>query len=532
MMPSTDSSPEASSTSRELEHRVRLVLMLGTLVTLLLIPLKVTSLGYMPKDDALRHSARVIADKPWDQILVTDGKFPMEFSFGWDLYLQGWHALMGLGTDGLVVVSLLTCWLFFLFLPLRWVRHPIVWLAVLALLSLVGYERWTLGRPLILAQAFLMACMFILCRRGDDDLTRRDLIAMGVAIGLSSFIHGSWYLWAMLPMALVLDGRLKEAIRLGVVWAMAVVVSALLTLQPVTFLVSHAKLPLNALGGFQVSRTLVTEFFPSTGTPAWLGVLAIVWILSRQSETKLTRGEKTLWVFVCMTWLLGIKVGRFWFDWGIPASMVWLVQRLEGMWDRLEGQPAWIRLRAGGGILLATFLVMTANYNDRWTRILSVEFLEASNPEHQEWLPEPGGILYSSDMEDFFLTMYKNPKADWKYVLGPEPGLMTDENYKIWWNIRWNFGAGKAFLPWVEKMTPKDRLFIGASSGQKPNIPGLEWHYVATDMWSGRLPRQSKASVEPRTAPVANPEKQGNLPASGTQAAPATPATPPAPAAQ
>lgn len=532
MMTSTVSSPEDSIASSELEHRVRLILMLGTLVTLLLIPLKVISLGYMPKDDALRHSARVIADKPWDQILVTDGKFPMELSFGWDLYLQGWHSLLGLGADGLVVVSILTCWLVFLFLPLRWVRHPIVWLAVLVLLSLVGFERWSLGRPLILAQAFLMVCMFILCRRGNEDLTRRDLIAMGVAIGLSSFIHGSWYLWAMLPMALVLDARWREAIRLGMVWLIAVVASALLTLQPVTFLVAHAKLPLNALGGFQISRTMVTEFFPSNGTLAWLGVLAIVWILSSPTEKKLTRGEKTLWVFVCLTWLLGIKVGRFWYDWGIPASLVWLVLRLEGMWDRLEAQPAWVKLRSGGGILLAAFLVLTANYNDRWTRILSVEFLEASNPEHQEWLPEPGGILYSSEMGHFFLTIYKNPKADWKYILGPEAGLMTDEDYKIWWNIRWNFGAGKAYLPWVEKMTPKDRLIKSAGSGQQPDIPGLEWHFVATDTWSGRLPREGDASNKETQTPVDDPEKQDDKPDSGTPTIPATPATPPAPAAQ
>ena len=50
-------------------------------------------------------------------------------------------------------------------------------------------------------------------------------------------------------------------------------------------------------------------------------------------------------------------------------------------------------------------------------------------------------------------------------MLGPEPGLMIDENYKIWWNIRWNFRAGKADVPWVEKMTRKDRMTVAAGSG-------------------------------------------------------------------
>jgi hypothetical protein len=55
----------------------------------------------------------------------------------------------------------------------------------------------------------------------------------------------------------------------------------------------------------------------------------------------------------------------------------------------------------------------------------------------------------------------------------------------------WNSGDAKTYAPWVEKMKAPDRLVIRGNSGQRPNIPQLEWNYGATGLWIGRTPRGS-----------------------------------------
>ena len=105
------------------------------------------------------------------------------------------------------------------------------------------------------------------------------------------------------------------------------------------------------------------------------------------------------------------------------------------------------------------------------------------------WLPDPGGILYNGDMDLFFQTFYKNPKADWRYILGFEPGLMRPEDLDVLRKIQWNYGDARAYEPWVKKMRAQDRLAIRGTSGAPPRIPELEWHYAVSHVWLGRLPR-------------------------------------------
>ena len=105
----------------------------------------------------------------------------------------------------------------------------------------------------------------------------------------------------------------------------------------------------------------------------------------------------------------------------------------------------------------------------------------------REWLPDPGGIVYSDTNAVFFDTFYANPSAPWRYLLAFEPTLMPDEDIRIWHRIQWNRGAYVAFAPWVEKMKPADRLILERPG--LPSIPGLEWANPAIDLWVGRLPK-------------------------------------------
>ena len=138
---------------------------------------------------------------------------------------------------------------------------------------------------------------------------------------------------------------------------------------------------------------------------------------------------------------------------------------------------------------LILYLSMTSDAASRWSRFKPVDYLSAEDPDQKPWLPEPGGIIYSDDMGVFYNTFFKNPKADWRYILGFEPAIMPKEDLATYRAIQENFRVYKYFYPWVKKMTAKDRLIIRGSPDAKPKIPELEWYYVAHATWSGRLPR-------------------------------------------
>lgn len=87
-----------------------------------------------------------------------------------------------------------------------------------------------------------------------------------------------------------------------------------------------------------------------------------------------------------------------------------------------------------------------------------------------------------------FDTFYKNPTANWRYVLGLEPALMPSDDLETLRKIQMNPGAPKAYEPWVNKMRPADRLVI--FSPVQPDLPRLEWHDALGNLWIGRLPRK------------------------------------------
>ena len=52
------------------------------------VPFRILSYGYMPKDDALRHAAKAVSGKNWDDVLVMRDDVKMDGH-------PGWHALLG-----------------------------------------------------------------------------------------------------------------------------------------------------------------------------------------------------------------------------------------------------------------------------------------------------------------------------------------------------------------------------------------------------------------------------------------------------
>ena len=165
--------------------------------------------------------------------------------------------------------------------------------------------------------------------------------------------------------------------------------------------------------------------YPSDGEiPAVLAVVAL--ILCRKIFLGWNPRALLNPVFMMMVlgWLLGLKMRRFWWDFGTPAFMVWVALELQEHFENHLSFDSARRLLVTLGIAAGVFLGFTSDRESRWTANLTTEYITPETPGIAGWLPGDGGIIYNSDMDVFFQTFFKNPSADWRYILGFESGLM------------------------------------------------------------------------------------------------------------
>jgi hypothetical protein len=457
---------------------------------IILIPLKIIGYGFIPMDDALRHAAKAIAGKPWQDILVMRGDFPIDPSPGWQAILNGVHDINHGDAESLVIFSVVALMLLVTLCGLPWFRRPEAWLAALCIAAVfipACTTRFARGRPYILTDAVVIMILFLWTR--GPKRTPSPLYFTPLLVAASAWIHGSWYMLVLPGLAILCAGLWREAILYGVCWLIGSVLGCGLTGHPFGFLFQSVRHMFGVFGSFVVNRQLEPELHPSDGAvPAVLAVAAL--LLWR--KVSIGWNPRTLlnpvFMMMALGWLLGLKMQRFWWDYGTPAFIVWVAMELQEHFERELLFDSAKRLFITIAIAAGVYLGFTSDRDGRWTQNLTTEFLTPDNPALAGWLPEPGGIIYNSDMDVFFETFYKNPTADWKYILGFESGWMRPEDLDVLRKSQWNFGDVRPLEKWVQKMRPQDRMIIHAPVSSPPNLPGLQWYYAATDMWIGRLP--------------------------------------------
>src|SRR3974390_3426064 len=145
-----------------LERYVPLVVAVLALAVIMLSAMKIMSYGFLPIDDALRHAAKAVCGKPWDQIMVMRPGFAIDHNYGWHQILGMLHRTFGWGPDVLVTFSVSSLLILFCAAPLPWLRRPEAWLIVLLGFSLTrSLERMALGRPFILTAAVLLVILML-----------------------------------------------------------------------------------------------------------------------------------------------------------------------------------------------------------------------------------------------------------------------------------------------------------------------------------------------------------------------------------
>lgn len=485
----------------DLRRYTTLAIWLMVVVTIVLIPLRIVGWGYLPSDDALRHAAKAITNRPWSEILVLRPDATLDSHAAWHALLRGLHLATACGADTLVVAAVVGLAILFLSSPLRWFRAPEAWLASWLLVFVAHVSplmRITRGRPYIISMATLLVLVQLWTRGARHGSRNARLVYSTLLFMLAAWLHGSWYLLFLIPLAFAAARRLRPAVELTGCWVAGCLFAALLTGQPWNFLAGQVSHMLHAMGDTPFTPLLVSEFQPSGGG----GFLVLIWFLlvaawlahSRQYD-RLVRDP--IFMLALLGWLLGLKVVRFWEDWGLPCAALWMACRLEPLLLRLGRRAPMHRLAVTVGTCLAILLLSGSDLNGRWTNCLRKDYLSQEHADLQPWLPSPGGILYTSEMKVFYDTFYTNPHAEWRYVVGFEPTLMPPDDLTTFNNILWNAGDRRAYQPWIDKMQAADRLIVLKPAGAPPRLPALEWHYAASDTWIGRLRPTASDPADP-----------------------------------
>ena len=481
--------------SAVLQRYVPLLAWLMVAAACLGIALKILGYGFVPVGDARRYVAKAVTDKEYPQILVRGPAYRMDFSPGGEWLLRRLNRATGMGEDGLMVISAGGLLLLILAAGLPWLRHPEAWLAALLALTvpLPGLmTRWLQGRPFLVSECVLLCLLLAWSRQREQKPSWLMLLASTAGFGLAAWMHGTWYLYGLLLASFFLAGRRRATVYLTVCWLAGTVLGALLTGRPWEFLQQNLAWAGALSRGGAPAESMVGELQPSNGEFSALLVLGFVWLWRRQRGKGGPDlfGSPAFWM-MAVCWVLALKAGRFWADWGLAAAMAWLAiqfdQAIQEEWATRPGR----RLAVCGLVCAALFLDTSSDLDGRYTATLHEDLVDASRPELQGWMPDSGGIFYGADFSFFFNTFYKNPGGDWRYILGYESAIMPDADLKIYRNIQWNHYEWESYRPWVEKMRPSDRLEI--TSGTEPELPPLEWRHAAGAVWIGRLPRQGPA---------------------------------------
>jgi len=476
-------------------NAIPLIIICIYLSAILFIPFKIISYGYMPLDDALGRAAKVISGKNWDQILVLKDNIGMEVHPGWNSILTAFHQLTNCSIDVLVVFSVISLFILFFLVPLIFLKRPEAWLFALMVPLLtepIFLIRLTNGRPLIFTMAALIFILFA-WNKFKEKPSLILYLSTTLIIAAATWIHSSWYLFLLFIASLLLAREWKAAVRIGICFIAGVLLGALLTMHPVTFISQVVGHCIDVFNGTSRERILVGELAADTGNVLMLMAIAIMlgWrALRNKWDTRIL--DNPVFILGILGWILGFVAFRFWVDWGLPALIVWMALEFNSALEEKIGYSSWKRIVVTGVAAVTLFLMITSDSNSRWSFNSDKGYVTQKETIEASWLPEPNGILYSADMRVFFRTFYKNPHEQWRYILGFEPTMMPKVDLEIYRNILFSFGSTQAYEPWVKKMTPLDRLAVISSANTPPLIPGLEWYHATSDLWLGKTLLEDK----------------------------------------
>ncbi|MEI9960940.1 MAG: hypothetical protein WDM76_07340 [Limisphaerales bacterium] len=217
-MNTTDDNDNSDSSGFDaLRRYVPLIVWAVVLLTVLAIPLKIISYGYLPGDDALRHAAKAVSGKPWSEILVLKQSYTIDHEFGWNLLLGKIHYWTDCNAEKLVLFSVVGLFVIVGWPVLASLKRPEAWLGTLVLMTLMSglTARLLYGRPFALTVSALMVILLLWERQSHTSPKWRVVLWMTPLIALAVYLHGVWYLWALPVAAFFLSRQFRWGLLAG-----------------------------------------------------------------------------------------------------------------------------------------------------------------------------------------------------------------------------------------------------------------------------------------------------------------------------
>lgn len=472
------------------ERLQRTLLLILILTLFLLIPLRIIGYGYSPGDDALRHTAFAVDDRPWGDVVVLNPMIrpDVDGHAGWHAFLKTVHRATGWDAGKLVMLSIVLAYLTFTLTGLAASGSPPAWFLAWTIMSVIEpalFHKLLLGRPLFFTMASVAILLFIWTR--DRPLqTRVELAIVFLILAVNVTMHtSSWYLWTIAIPPLVACRRWRSLVVFLFALVAAIVTAALLVGWYDALYAPLLYVYLGVLRAGTWATNLVTELQPSGGP--FIGLLVVAAVLALKCSFGARLRNELLQVdlcFVALSWVLALMVVRFWSDWGLPAMAVWFTRQLrDGLKISMAGLPRASDSAAVFGIAAAVlYLGQTADVGGQYTGSLRSSLLSAPITDFAPELPDEGGVLYSTEMGVFFAIYHRMPQLKFRFALAFEPGIMDPEDLRTLRAIQ-SYGQLRDYKPWFEKMKPADRVLVRWSS--KPEWPGLEFKPFY-GLWMGR----------------------------------------------
>lgn len=486
---------------------VNLLVRCGVYLAILTIPcVLVFHFRFIPFDDGLHHAAKAISGKPWNDILVLRDDIRLDPNPGWHALLSAFHRWSGAGPEALVIFSYSSLLLLATLVTVPLFPRPEAWIAAMTIAGVAlpdtFFFRLTRGRPYLLTEAVLLVLLFT-WRKAPRKPSPLLLLLTVTLTALSSWIHGAWYLWIIVPAAFCVLGEFAATAWFTACWLVGSFLGAALTGHPVGYLQQQALHLCQTFGHGSLPRLLVGELHPTDGCAAYLLALAGVYMFRRSvmGGRIIDTDERLLLATGLLGWIGGLLVSRWWSEWGVPATLLWMALALQNILEKEDLLTGLRRLVFVALSCAALVFAFVGNRGERWTGMVwaakgdprggqSSAAPASGVADKASWLPDPDGLAYNSQMSVFTRLFFENPYGAWRYVYGFESGLMTPENLRVLRDIQFAHGAWSAYRPWVTRMTTADRLIVMAAA--RPEIVELDWREIDEGLWSGRLPLRSR----------------------------------------
>ena len=189
------------STDQSVSSRIIPIIIFFVLIAAVLyIPARVGSLGYMPGDDALRHTAKVVSGKSWDQVMVVRDDIKFDSHPGWHALLGILHNKLGLSKHALLAFSVTLLFLLITIIPLFLLQRPGAWLLSILIISILqpfSIMRFFLGRPYLFTVLMLIIYCFIWKKLKTDRIPWHLTIALIIINSIAVWMHPAVYLYGI-----------------------------------------------------------------------------------------------------------------------------------------------------------------------------------------------------------------------------------------------------------------------------------------------------------------------------------------------